>query len=74
MADKIAAKVIANVNRILEERAMKRQDLAEKMGIRPPSLTAMLGGKKSLKTDSIENLAKSLGVSACELLCDSKKK
>lgn len=60
-------KTLSNQVKILcQERGMTLKELAEKMGIKPESLSRALNGNPHLST--MENIANALGVGVAELL------
>lgn len=56
----------SRVKELCSERSMTLKELAEKMGIKPESLSRALGGNPQLST--LENIANALGVGVAELL------
>lgn len=54
------------VKELCAERGISLKGLAEKMGIKPESLSRTLGGNPQLST--LENISKALGVGVAELL------
>lgn len=60
-------KTLSNqVKTLSQERGMTLKELAEKMGIKPESLSRALNGNPQLST--LENIANALGVGVAELL------
>lgn len=56
----------SRVKELCAERGISLKGLAEKMGIKPESLSRALNGNPQLST--MENIAKALGVGVAELL------
>ena len=56
------------LKRLLEERGMTAAELANRSGIRYPSLCRALRGERSLYADELLPLARALGTSADTLL------
>lgn len=73
MADKFTAAIVAKIKKILVETGVSQTKLAERMGVKPPTVTNMLKGNP-IKSDSLGKIADALGISPCELLCEPKKK
>lgn len=60
-------KTLSNqVKNLCQERGMTLKELAEKMGIKPESLSRALNGNPQLST--LENIANALGVEVADLL------
>ena len=60
--------LIANIDRLCQERGWKRYHLAQKMGVQPESLSRSLNGLPRI--DTIEKIAKALDVSIKSLFED----
>ena len=54
------------VKELCSERGLTLKELAERMGIKPESLSRAIGGNPQLST--LENIANALGVGVAELL------
>lgn len=67
MKDRLALVFTARVNELLEDRGITRTEFARMLKVKPPSVTRMLSGR-SVGTDTIQKVAKTLGVKPEALL------
>lgn len=59
----------ANLRRIRLERGMSQELLADEAGLHRTYVSSVERGERNLTIDSMERLAKALGVDVCTLLC-----
>ena len=57
-----------NVNRILAEKQISRNELARLTGMHQPTVVKMLNGENEIQTNTIERIAAALEVDAIELM------
>lgn len=57
------------IRAIMTDRRLSQTDMARRSGIAQPNVAALLGGRKTnVKVETLDKLAKALGVKAGELL------
>lgn len=61
-------KAAANVRRLRREQGMTQEALAERAGLHPTYISTVESGDRNVTLDSLERLAKALGVKPFELL------
>ena len=59
--------VPGNIERIIDEKGLKKSSIAKKAGMKPQELTDMLNGRKLIKVKDIMTLAQALQVDMNEL-------
>lgn len=59
--------VSENVERIIREKGMKQNSVAERAGYTPKELSDMLNGRKIIKVNDAPRLANALGVGISDL-------
>ena len=62
----------ANIRRLRLQQGMSQHDLAEKAGIRPPTLCRIETGQSYGRGKTIEKIARALGVPVAELWKDKE--
>lgn len=59
--------VPGNIERIIDEKCLKKSSIAKKAGMKPQEFTDMLNGRKLIKVKDIMTLAQALQVDMNEL-------
>lgn len=62
--------LLDNLERLISEKGLKKNFVAEKAGLTPINLSDMFGGRRLIKPCEIVALAKALGVDYDELFAD----
>ncbi len=57
-----------NVNQLLSEKQISRNELSRRCGMHQPSIIKLLNSESEVQTDTIERIALALGVEAFELI------
>lgn len=58
-----------NLQKAIKESGMKKTEIAEKLNIKPPTLSQYLNGRAMPALDTFANLCKFLDLDANEILC-----
>lgn len=59
--------VVYNINRIIKERGLKKNVVAEKAGYSANQFSAFLHGRKTIKASDVSSIAKALDVTPNDL-------
>lgn len=70
---KISAKIAIKVNRILRQRGLKQNQLAEMLGVSPQQVNKILKGRENLTLHTIEKIEMVLGIELITVLQEDEK-
>ena len=65
--EKINAPVAANIQRIIGEKGLKKQYVAQQSGLNAQELSDMLNNRRVIKVNDVPRIAKAMNVSVAEL-------